>query len=169
MKRTSSQPTTSATPAKKIPTSNDTDGFTTDSIPQHHYHLGEDNYAVVSDVINVHIRKYKTYDNRRILPTKKGVSFLAFVWESLSKEIRRLPLLSDSEQVAVIRDTLFLKGDWTENVPHISLQRSVTKKHFSRQFLPYLCLLTDREWDRLHCIRKKITESCKSLMFGDFF
>ncbi|GBN52722.1 hypothetical protein AVEN_109112-1 [Araneus ventricosus] len=90
MKRASSQSTSSATPAKKISTSNGIDGFTTDSIPQHHYHLGEDNYAVVSDfrdVINVHIRKYKTDDNWRILLTKKGVNFSPFVWESLSKEI----------------------------------------------------------------------------------
>ncbi|GBM96641.1 hypothetical protein AVEN_161781-1, partial [Araneus ventricosus] len=139
--------------------------------PQHHYHLGEDNYAVVSDfrdVINVHIRKYKMDDNGRILPTKKGISFSPFVWESMSKEIDRLPLPSDSEQVVVIRDTLFLSSAWVENVPHVSLQRFVTKKDISRQFLPSLCLLTEREWDRLQCIRKKITESCKSLMFVNF-
>ncbi|GBN76042.1 hypothetical protein AVEN_220164-1 [Araneus ventricosus] len=97
MKRASSQPTTSTTPAKKISTSNDTDGFTTDSIPQHNYHLGENNYAVVSDFrddINVNIRKCKTDDNGRILPIKKGVSFSPFVWESLSKEVHRLPLPS---------------------------------------------------------------------------
>ncbi|GBM17384.1 hypothetical protein AVEN_13259-1 [Araneus ventricosus] len=53
MKRALPEPTTSAAPAKKSPTSNNTDGFTSDSIPSHHYHLGEDNYAVVSDFGNV--------------------------------------------------------------------------------------------------------------------
>ncbi|GBN52724.1 hypothetical protein AVEN_109113-1 [Araneus ventricosus] len=86
----------------------------------------------------------------------------------MSKEIHRLPLPSDSEQVAVFRDTLFLTGAWAKNVPHVSLQRFVTKTDFSRQFLPSLCLLTEREWDRLQCIRKKITVSCKSLKFGEF-
>ncbi|GBN72063.1 hypothetical protein AVEN_19973-1 [Araneus ventricosus] len=80
----------------------------------------------------------------------------------------RLPLPSDSEQVAVIRDTLFLSSAWVENVPHVSLQRFVTKRDFSRQFLPSVYLLTEREWDRLQCIRKKITKSCKSLLFGNF-
>ncbi|GBN08248.1 hypothetical protein AVEN_73972-1 [Araneus ventricosus] len=58
MKRASSESASSATPAKKPSTFNKTDGFTTDSIPQHHYYHGEDNYAVVSDfgdVLNVHI------------------------------------------------------------------------------------------------------------------
>ncbi|GBM89582.1 hypothetical protein AVEN_258650-1 [Araneus ventricosus] len=29
--------------------------------------------------------------------------------------------------------------------------------------------MSEREWEHLQCIRKKVTESCKSLMFGDFF
>ncbi|GBN43358.1 hypothetical protein AVEN_80821-2-1, partial [Araneus ventricosus] len=64
--------------------------------------------------------------------------------------------------------TLFLSSAWVENVPYVSLQRFVTKKDSSRRFLPSLCLLTEREWDRLQRIRKKITESCKSLMFRNF-
>ncbi|GBM65889.1 hypothetical protein AVEN_23922-1 [Araneus ventricosus] len=68
-KRASSESASSATPAKKPSTLNNTGGFTADSIPQHHYHLGENNYAVVSDfedVLNVHIRKFKTNENGRI-------------------------------------------------------------------------------------------------------
>ncbi|GBN86355.1 hypothetical protein AVEN_200630-1 [Araneus ventricosus] len=62
MKRASSESASSVTAAKKLSTFNNTGGFTADSIPQHHYHLGENNYAVVSDfgnVLNVHIRKFK--------------------------------------------------------------------------------------------------------------
>ncbi|GBN61772.1 hypothetical protein AVEN_223596-1, partial [Araneus ventricosus] len=75
MKRTSSESASSATPAKKPSIFNNTGGFTADSIPQHHYHLGEDDYAVVSDfgdVLNVHIRKFRTNENGRIFPTKNG-------------------------------------------------------------------------------------------------
>ncbi|GBM45485.1 hypothetical protein AVEN_210218-1 [Araneus ventricosus] len=82
MKRPSSESASSATPAKKPSTFNNTGDFTADSIPQHHYHLGEDNYAVVSDigdVLNVHIRKFKTNENGRIFPTKKCVSFSPYV------------------------------------------------------------------------------------------
>ncbi|GBN74238.1 hypothetical protein AVEN_85310-1 [Araneus ventricosus] len=78
MKRTSSESAFSATAAKNLSTFNNTGGFTADSIPQHHYHLGENNYAVVSDfgnVLNVHIRKFKTNENGRIFPTKNGVNF----------------------------------------------------------------------------------------------
>ncbi|GBM24092.1 hypothetical protein AVEN_38289-1 [Araneus ventricosus] len=92
MKRVLPEPATSAAPAKK-PSTDNTDGFTVDSIPLHHYHLGEDNYAVVSDfgnTINVHIRKFRTDENGRIIPIKKGASFSLFVWESLSDEIHRL-------------------------------------------------------------------------------
>ncbi|GBN63566.1 hypothetical protein AVEN_244808-1 [Araneus ventricosus] len=92
MKRASSESTSSATPAKKPSTFSNTGGFTADSIPQHHYHLGEDNYAVLH----------------------------------------------------------------------------VIKVNFSRQFLPSVCLLTETEWNQLQFIRKKISDSCKSLMFGNF-
>ncbi|GBM99801.1 hypothetical protein AVEN_62548-1 [Araneus ventricosus] len=76
MKRTSSEPATSVAPAKKPSTLNNIDGFIADSIPPHHYHLGEYNYVMVSDfedVINVHIRKFRTDENGRIFPTKKMV------------------------------------------------------------------------------------------------
>ncbi|GBN68093.1 hypothetical protein AVEN_43975-1 [Araneus ventricosus] len=92
MKRASSESASSATPAKKPSTFNNTGGFTADSTPQHRYYLGEDNYAV----------------------------------------------------------------------------RYVTKVNFSRQFLPSVCLLTETEWNQLQFIRKKISESCESLMFSNF-
>ncbi|GBL91676.1 hypothetical protein AVEN_71329-1 [Araneus ventricosus] len=108
MKRTSSEPAISAAPAKKPSTLNNVDGFTADSIPPHHYHLREDSYAVVNDfgdVINEHIRKFRTDDGTedgRIFLTKNGVCFLAFVWVTLSNDMHRLPLPSDSEQVVII-------------------------------------------------------------------
>ncbi|GBL74045.1 hypothetical protein AVEN_230955-1 [Araneus ventricosus] len=94
MKRTSSEPTTSAAPTKKPSTLNNTDGFSADSIPPHNYHLGENNYAVVSDfgyIINVHIRKFRADENGRFFPTKNYVSFSPFVWETLSNDMHRLP------------------------------------------------------------------------------
>ncbi|GBN18830.1 hypothetical protein AVEN_111782-1 [Araneus ventricosus] len=111
MKRASSEPATSASPAKKPSTLNNIDGFTADSIPPHHYNLGESNYAVVSDfgdVINVHIRKFRTDENGRIFLTKNGVSFSPLVWETLSNDMHIFPLPSDSEQVIIICNTLFL-------------------------------------------------------------
>ncbi|GBL81618.1 hypothetical protein AVEN_93414-1 [Araneus ventricosus] len=74
MKRVLSEPATSAAPAKKPSTSDNTDGFTGDSIPLHHYQFGEDNYAVVSDfgdVINIHIRKFRMDENGRIFQPKR--------------------------------------------------------------------------------------------------
>ncbi|GBN19250.1 hypothetical protein AVEN_65985-1 [Araneus ventricosus] len=90
MKRASSESASSATPAKKPLIFNNTGGFTADSITQHHYHLVENNFAVVSDfgdVLNVHIQKFKTNENGRIFPTKNGVSFSPYVWESLFTEM----------------------------------------------------------------------------------
>ncbi|GBN28430.1 hypothetical protein AVEN_98621-1 [Araneus ventricosus] len=140
MKRASSESASSATPAKKPSTfNNNTGGFTADSIPQHHYHLGENNYAVVGDfgnVLNVHIRKFKTNENGRIFPTKNGVSFSSYVWKSLVSEMDNSSLPSETGKVVIIRDTLFLTSAWIENVPCVSLQRYVTKQDFSRQFLP---------------------------------
>ncbi|GBN87919.1 hypothetical protein AVEN_155586-1 [Araneus ventricosus] len=171
MKRASSESASSKTAPKKLSTFNNTDGFTVDSIPPHHYHLGENNYAVVSDfanVLNVHIRKFKTNENGRIFPTKNGVSFSPYVWESLVTEMDNSSLPSETGKVLIVRDTLFLTSAWIENVPYVSLQRYVTKQDFSRQFLPSVCLLTETEWNQLQCLRKKITESCKSLMFNNF-
>ncbi|KAF8794331.1 hypothetical protein HNY73_002322 [Argiope bruennichi] len=158
-------------PAKKVSTPSPNSSFTLDSIPPHHYHFGGDKCAVVSDfgnALNVHIRKFRTDDHGRIFPTKNGVSFSPFVWESLSKDIDRLLMPSEKLQVNVICDSLFLASQWIENVPHVSFQRYITKQDFSRQFLPSVCLLNEAEWDRLQCIRKKISESCKSLLFGNF-
>ena len=170
MKQSSSEPATSAIPAKKLSTSNITEGFSADSIPPHHYHLGENNYVIVSDfedVINVHIRKFRTYENGRIFPSEKGVSFTAFMWETLSNYMSRLPLPLDLEEIVIIRNTLFLATAWIENVSYVSLQRFITRKDFSRKFLSSHSLISGREWNRLQCIREKITESCKSLMFGN--
>ncbi|GBL88055.1 hypothetical protein AVEN_133712-1 [Araneus ventricosus] len=171
MKRASSESASSTTPVKKPSTFNNTGGFTADSIPQHHYYLGEDNYAVISDfgdVLNVHIRKFKTNENGRIFPTKNGVSFSPYVWESLVTEMDNSSLPSETGKVLIVRDTLFLSTAWIEDKPFISFQRYVTKVNFSRQFLPSVCLLTETEWDQLQFIRKKISDSCKSLMFGNF-
>ncbi|GBM89635.1 hypothetical protein AVEN_190287-1 [Araneus ventricosus] len=171
MKRASSESASSATPAKKPSTFNNTGGFTADSIPQHRYHLAEDNYAVVSDlgdVLNVHIRKLKTNENGRIFPTKNGVSFSPYVCESLVTEMGNSSLPSEMGKVLIVRDTLFLSTAWIEDKPFISFQRYVTKVNISRQFLPCVCLLTETEWNQLQFIRKKISESCKSLMFGNF-
>ncbi|GBN79665.1 hypothetical protein AVEN_181793-1 [Araneus ventricosus] len=125
MKRASSESASSATPAKKPSTFNNTGGFTADSIPQHHYHPGVNNFAVVSDfgnVLNVNIRKFKTNENGRISPTKNGVSFSPYVWESLVTEMDNSSLPSETGKVVVIRDTLFLTSSWIEYVTCVSLQ-----------------------------------------------
>ncbi|GBO08204.1 hypothetical protein AVEN_257915-1 [Araneus ventricosus] len=171
MKRASSESASSETPAKKPSTFNNTGGFTADYIPQHHYQLGEDNYAVVSDfgdVLNVHIRKFRTNENDRIFPTKNGVSFSPYVGESLVTEMDNSSLPSETGKVVIVRDTLFLSTAWIEDKPFISFQRNVTKVNFSRQFLPSACLLTETEWNQLQFIRKKISESCKTLIFNNF-
>ncbi|GBN11037.1 hypothetical protein AVEN_181257-1 [Araneus ventricosus] len=100
MKRAPSESASSAAPAKKPSIFNSTDSFTADSITPNHYYLGVDNYAVVSDfgdVINVHIRKFRMDENGKIFPTKNGVSFSPFVWETLSNDMHRLPLPSNLE------------------------------------------------------------------------
>ncbi|GBM98493.1 hypothetical protein AVEN_246730-1 [Araneus ventricosus] len=76
-------------------------------------------------------------------------------------------LQSETGKVLIVRDTLFLTSAWIENVSYVWLQRYVTKQDFSRQFLPSVCLLTETEWNQLQGIRKKISESFKSLMFNN--
>ncbi|GBN04877.1 hypothetical protein AVEN_124488-1 [Araneus ventricosus] len=162
MKRASSESASSAIPEKKPSTFNNTGVFTADSIPQHHYHLGEDNYAMVSDsgdVLNVHIRKFKTNKNGRIFPTKNGVSFSPYMWESL---------ITIRDGKSANRQRHSLSTAWTENKPFISFQRYATKVNFSRQFLSSVCLLTETEWNQLQFIRIKINESSKSLLFSNF-
>ncbi|GBM77152.1 hypothetical protein AVEN_209096-1 [Araneus ventricosus] len=77
-------------------------------------------------------------------------------------------LPSETRKVLIVRDTLFLSTAWIENKPFTSFQRYVTKVNFSRQFLPSVCLLTETECNQLQFIIKKISESCKSLMFSNF-
>ncbi|GBN08246.1 hypothetical protein AVEN_73971-1 [Araneus ventricosus] len=77
-------------------------------------------------------------------------------------------LPSETRNVLIVRDTLFLPTSWIENKPFTSFQRYVTNVNFSRQFLPPVCLLTETEWNQLQFIRKRISESCKSLMFINF-
>ncbi|GBM82936.1 hypothetical protein AVEN_43859-1 [Araneus ventricosus] len=155
MKRASSESASSATPAKKPSTFNNTVGFTADSIPQHHYYVGEDNYAVVSDfrdVLNVHIRKFKTDENGRIFPTKNGVTFSPYVWESLVTEMGNSSLPSETGKVLIVRHIVSNPVHGFQNVPYVSLQRYVTKQDFSRQFLPSVCLLSETEWNQLQWV-----------------
>ncbi|GBO45689.1 hypothetical protein AVEN_263223-1 [Araneus ventricosus] len=114
------------------------------------------------------MRKLRTDENGRIFPTKNGVSFSPSVWETLSNQMHRLPIPSNLEQAIIIRNTLFRTSECIENVPCVSLHRYVTKQDFSRQILPSVCLLTETEWYQRQCIREKISDSCKSLMFNNF-
>ncbi|GBM31803.1 hypothetical protein AVEN_56906-1 [Araneus ventricosus] len=111
-KRALHQPATSAAPAKNPSTFNKTVSSTADSIPPHHFHLGEDNYAVVSDfgdaINDDDIGKFRKNENGRFLPTKNGVSFSPFVLETLSNDMHRFPLPSYLDEVIIIRNTLFL-------------------------------------------------------------
>ncbi|GBN41109.1 hypothetical protein AVEN_77308-1 [Araneus ventricosus] len=171
MERASFKSASSAAPAKKPSTFNNTDGFTADSIPPNHYHLGVDNYAVISDfgdVINVHIRNFRTDENAESSQPKMVLNFHLSCGRPCRMTCIDFPYHRIRTQEIIIRNTLFLASAWLENVPCVSLQRYVTKQDFSRQFLPSVCLLTETEWYQLQCIRKKISESCKSLMFNNF-
>ncbi|GBN01328.1 hypothetical protein AVEN_24146-1 [Araneus ventricosus] len=137
MKRALPEPATSAAPAKRPSALNNTESFTSDSILPHHYHIGEETYAVVSDfgdVLNVHIRKFRTDENGTILPTKDAVSFSPFVRESLVTEMDNASLPSHTGKVVIVRDTLFLSTAWIEDKPFISFQRYVTKVNFHDNF-----------------------------------
>ncbi|GFU22559.1 uncharacterized protein NPIL_305661 [Nephila pilipes] len=62
-------------------TSVDTDAkldysFSDSAVPPHHFHLGQDIYAVVTyfaTSVQVHLRQYTRDENNRLYPTKKGV------------------------------------------------------------------------------------------------
>ncbi|GBM92357.1 hypothetical protein AVEN_9197-1 [Araneus ventricosus] len=135
MKRASSESASSATPAKKPYTFSNTGGFTAD------YHLGENNYAVVSDfgdVLNVHIRKFKTNENGRIFPTKNGVSFSPCVWESLVTEMDNSSLPSETGKVLIVRDTLFLTSAWKKMLP-VSRFTDMSRSMIFRDSSSHLC------------------------------
>ncbi|GBN34468.1 hypothetical protein AVEN_138037-1 [Araneus ventricosus] len=95
MKRALLEPATLAAPAKRSSALNNTDSFTSDYTPPHYYLLGEEIYGVVSDfgdVLNVHIRKFRRDENGEIFPTKNGVGFSPYAWESLITEMDNLSL-----------------------------------------------------------------------------
>ncbi|GFT04071.1 hypothetical protein NPIL_331091 [Nephila pilipes] len=50
--------------------------FSDSAVPPHHFHLGQDIYAVVTyfaTSVQVHLRQYTRDENNRLYPTKKGV------------------------------------------------------------------------------------------------
>ncbi|GBM68180.1 hypothetical protein AVEN_5150-1 [Araneus ventricosus] len=115
MKRALPEPATSAAPVKRYSALNNTDSFTSDSIPPHYYHLGEENYGVVSDfgdVLNVHIRKFRRNENgESSQPKMVLVSHLTCRNRLLPKWTIHL-YHSETGKVVIVGDSLFLSAAW---------------------------------------------------------
>ncbi|GFU01579.1 hypothetical protein NPIL_134201 [Nephila pilipes] len=87
--------------------------FSDSAVTPHHFHLGQDIYAVVTyfaTSVQVHLRQYTRDENNRLYPTKKGVfeslvgskptpAPRCFYSSGSCPSCRRLPL-ADAQSVA---------------------------------------------------------------------
>jgi hypothetical protein len=143
--------------------------FFPNSIPENHFHLSGNNYAVVSnfaDVLRIHLRLYKPGCDGRLTPTKEGVALAPAQWLNLMKQMdSKLP--SESSGINSIQDELLICTEYIENVPYVSLQRFFqNKKDLSRKFVNSICLLGESEWKELKRIRDEVTSTAVNVMFG---
>ncbi|GFS98542.1 PC4 domain-containing protein [Trichonephila clavipes] len=85
--------------------------FSDDTIPPHHFHLGQDVYAAVTyfaSMVQVHLRLYKRDGNNRLFPTKRGVCFSPMLWQSFVNQIEQINTSSSIEETILIKDSLMI-------------------------------------------------------------
>ncbi|GFT60714.1 PC4 domain-containing protein [Trichonephila clavipes] len=85
--------------------------FSEDTIPPHHFHLGQDVYAAVTyfaTMVQVHLRLYKRDGNNRLFPTKRGVCFSPMLWQSFVNQIEQINTSSSVEETILIKDSLMI-------------------------------------------------------------
>lgn len=141
-------------------------------VPDHFFHLGGENYVVVSDfsdVIKVHIRKYWLNEYGRLIPTKTGITLSPLSWQGFANKMCYSGLPCISSRSEVIEEELMISTVCIEGKTHVSMQRFYQRKDFIRVFLPTICVLTESEWDTLCSIHKAVTSDIIRLMFGRIF
>ncbi|GFV94208.1 PC4 domain-containing protein [Trichonephila clavipes] len=142
--------------------------FSDDTIPPHHFHLGQDVYAAMTyfaSMVQVHLRLYKRDGNNRLFPTKRGVCFSPMLWQSFVNQIEQINTSSSVEETILIKDSLMISTVFIENIPNIIFQRYFQKKDYSKKFVPGTCVLSENNWLELQRIHKIITESVMWLTF----
>lgn len=173
MKRSSnSNPNTSV---KKVKFSEDTmeeSSFMPDDVPQNVYHLGRNNYVVVSDfsdVVRIHIRLYKPDLSGRLHPTKKGVSLSTRVWQAFCAELDSSLDEQELSNLKIIENSVMVSKEQINEVKHFVVQRFFKKSDFSRKFVPSVCLLSETEWKELKRISKEVNSTAIAVMYGRAF
>ncbi|GFX98722.1 PC4 domain-containing protein [Trichonephila clavipes] len=110
--------------------------FSDDTIPPHHFHLGQDVYAAVTyfaSMVQVHLRLYKRDGNNRLFPTKRGVCFSPMLWQSFVNQIEQINTSSSVEETILIKDSLMISTVFIENIPNIIFQRYFQKKRLFKE------------------------------------
>ncbi|GFX60950.1 PC4 domain-containing protein [Trichonephila clavipes] len=141
--------------------------FSDDTIPPHHFHLGQDVYGALTyfaTMVQVHLRLCKRDGNNRLFPTKRGVCFLPMLWQSFVNQIEQINT-SSVEETILIKDSLMISTVFIENIPNIIFQRYFQKKDHSKKFVPETCVLSENNWLELQRIHKNIRESVMLLTF----
>ncbi|GFU57415.1 hypothetical protein NPIL_257641 [Nephila pilipes] len=64
--------------------------FSDDTVPLHHFHLGQDIYATVTyfaNVVQIHLHQYRKDENNCLFPSKRGMCMSPVLWQALAKRI----------------------------------------------------------------------------------
>lgn len=142
--------------------------FLPDNIPENHYHLGQNNYAVVSDfadVVRIHLRRYEYDFSGRLKATKRGVSLSPAVWQGFASTLNSVNFPMNSADILIVEDSVMLSTVCKNGEQYISIQRFFQKRDFSRKFIPSICLLSEHEFKELIRIHKIVTSSVISVMY----
>lgn len=173
MKRSSNSNTN--TSVKKIKFSEDTkeeSSFLPDNVPQNVYHLGGNNYVVVSDfadVVRIHIRLYKPDSSGRLNPTRKGITLSPTVWQAFCTDLDSSWSEQELSNLKIIENSVMVSKERINEVKHFLVQRFFQKRDFSRKFVPSVCLLNETEWKELKRISKEVNSTAIAVMFGRVF
>ncbi|GBM39930.1 hypothetical protein AVEN_250248-1 [Araneus ventricosus] len=120
--------------------------FSSDGVPENHFHLGSFKYVFVFDFTNavrIHIREYKLDGSGRVYPTKRGIVLTPFMWQSFLNKMDFLNMPNNCGDINVFENSLMISTTWINEEPFVNLQRLFEKKDFSRQFFS-ICLLIER-------------------------
>ncbi|KAG8185476.1 hypothetical protein JTE90_019734 [Oedothorax gibbosus] len=147
--------------------------FKLDSIPDHHYHLGNHVFVVVSeffDSVKIHIRKY-IQEMDYMKPTKDGTTLSPLTWQEPpdSMCIKSFHYYANRRRVSLLNDELFIVAARNQEKEEIVLQKLFVKKDLSRQFMPNVISIDELQFNTLESYEKEITKSVFTKMFQVLF
>lgn len=147
-------------------TYNFTEGCLKMDLPENMILLGELSFLVVRNFLGhtrVHVRRFILDENKKLQPTKDGVSLSPKVWSTFVEKLSGFwRIRPNTDAIAILQKDLCLSNVVTDGNIQLCLQRLFVKRDKSFQFVPERIILSSDQVKILRCSVDRVKELMES-------